>query len=265
MTEHSATQSLGGLTERLVTLVRRSQDRWIVRQVIKPLGRRMMMPIWKRRARQFYRSIVKPGQLVFDVGANEGDKAQLFLAAGARVVCFEPQGDLVAGLRQRFAGRPVQVVETALGATPGVMRLHLASTENTVATLSTAWKDDVFTDYVYDRQVNVAVSTLDDEIARVGQPHFIKIDVEGFELDVLRGLTRRVPLLSIEWVARSGDSTAACIQYLSQLGYRRFNVGLGETYRFAFADWVDADALSAYLRTPASGLPWAWGDVYARA
>jgi 16S rRNA A1518/A1519 N6-dimethyltransferase RsmA/KsgA/DIM1 with predicted DNA glycosylase/AP lyase activity len=58
----------------------------------------------RRRRQNFYRQLIAPGDLCFDVGANIGDYTDTFLALGARVIAVEPQPSCADELRSRFAG-----------------------------------------------------------------------------------------------------------------------------------------------------------------
>ena len=68
--------------------------------------------------------------------------------------------------------------------------------------------------------MRVPVTTLDDLIERHGMPSFIKLDVEGFEVEALAGLTRPVPALSFEFTTIQRDLATACIERCAALGYR---------------------------------------------
>lgn len=66
-----------------------------------------------------------PGDVVFDVGANTGDKAAALLARGVKMVCVEPQPACVAVLNSRFHGNPnISIVPKGLGSRPGIMPMH---------------------------------------------------------------------------------------------------------------------------------------------
>jgi len=72
-----------------------------------------------------YRSLLPPGALCFDVGANIGEKSETFLRAGARVVAFEPNPTVLPELRARCSReRNWTVVPTALGASVGIETLY---------------------------------------------------------------------------------------------------------------------------------------------
>ena len=73
------------------------------------------------------------------------------------------------------------------------------------------------------------MTTLDALIARHGAPAFAKIDVEGFEAEVLPGLTQAVPALSFEFTTIQRDVALACLERCQALGYVRYNAALGES------------------------------------
>jgi FkbM family methyltransferase len=208
-------------------------------------------------------STVNPGPLlVFDVGANVGAKTAEFLAKGARVVCFEPVPECVEALRTRFEGQPaVTIVPTALGATPGTLPLSICSEATTISTFSEAWKTGRFKDFIFNRTLQVPLSTLDAAIAAYGCPDYVKIDVEGYELPVLQGISQQVPILSFEFCAEGLARASACLERLLELGYRRFNLVYGAGSVMRHCHWIDAAELIHELREHPS--PLAWGDIYA--
>lgn len=200
--------------------------------------------------------------LVFDIGANIGAKAAAMRDKGARVVCFEPQPACAEELRKRFSGDPdVQVVQTALGAARGKARMSLCPAAPTVSTMSETWKTGRFRDMVWNEEIEVPVETLDWAISQYGMPDYCKIDVEGFEYDVLQGLSTALPLLSFEFTKEFTDRAADCLHVLEQCGFHLFNVSYGETGRFRFDQWLDGTALLDSIAQVRS--PLAWGDIYA--
>jgi FkbM family methyltransferase len=200
--------------------------------------------------------------LVFDVGANIGAKAAELRTKGARIVCFEPQPDCVEKLKERFAGDgSVRIVSKALGRAPGWGELFLCESANQISTLSKDWRKGRFKDYEWTRSRTTEIDTLDAAISQYGAPDYCKIDVEGFELDVLDGLNRPVPLLSFEFCKEFREKTEACLRRLRAIGFRRFNVSYGETQRFKHAAWCDSDELLGDLDS--NRHPLAWGDIFA--
>ena len=202
------------------------------------------------------------GLLVFDVGANVGVKAAMFVARGVRVVCFEPVPECLEALRARFDGHPsVTIVPDALGAETGTLPISICSEATTISTFSGSWKEGRFKNSTWDHTFEVRLSTLDAAIAAYGRPDFARIDVAGFELPVLGGLSQTIPVLSFEFCVEGLKQTSACLDRLTGLGYRRFNVVYGECGVMRHHLWVGAAELIDELRKHPSRL--VWGDVYA--
>lgn len=221
------------------------------------------------RAARFYRQFIGPGDLCFDVGAHVGSRIAAWTRLGARIVAVEPVPHCMRLLRLLYGHRrDVGLVEAALGPTEGRTEMLVYDREPTVSTLSRDWADRItherpgFVDVRWNRSVAVAVTTLDALIARYGEPAFCKIDVEGFDLEVLSGLSRPLRALSFEYVPPTVDLALACMGRLLALGAYEFTFSYGESMRMYGPDWVGCDDLLPLLRSlPADG---PCGDVYAR-
>jgi FkbM family methyltransferase len=222
----------------------------------------------RRQTLEFFSDFMGPGDLVFDVGANVGDRTAVFRELDARVVAVEPQPECVRRLRRRFRNDPAVTVEAeALGREEGIVDMAVSSASHTLSSLSPEWMDAVresgrFSDVKWDGTQQVRVTTLDALIKRYGKPSFCKIDVEGYELDVLLGLTESIRALSFEFVPEFAGVPVKCVERLIDLGDFSFNYCRGQEMRLAFNDWVDQREIIGFLS--GIGEPRAWGDVYAR-
>jgi FkbM family methyltransferase len=151
-------------------------------------------PLW-REMRLLRDLLLKPGQVVLEVGAHHGCTAILlsrWVGAAGRVIVFEPLPQNVAIVERNIALNRlanVEVVSGAVGASRGQVLMNDESSNG-----------QVIREGLQQRGVHVPMVTLDDYIDRA--PDLLKIDCEGFEIEVLRGasqlLRERQPALHIE-------------------------------------------------------------------
>ena len=215
-----------------------------------------------------YAQFVRAGDLAFDIGSHVGDRIGAFRRCGARVIALEPQPDCARVIRALYQGdNHVTLVESACGPKSGRLELHINSANPTVTTASSdfvkaadgagGWEGQR-----WDRSIDVPVTTLDALIAAHGRPAFVKIDVEGFEADVLAGLSLPLPALSFEFTTIQRDVAARCLELLAASGTYGFDVALGESQKLELGRWVGAAEMRAFIeQLPHEANS---GDVYAK-
>ncbi len=212
---------------------------------------------WKvtiRDVRRFYSAFVGPGSLVFDVGANIGTHSKIFLSLGASVVAVEPTPSLLEGLRRI---PKLNVEACALGEAEAKLPLSVSGL-HFLNSLVPGWEKRIIGKQDT-RIVNVPVTTLDALIAKYGMPDFIKVDVEGYELKVLSGLSKTAKYLSFEFHTAELEVAIACVNRLEGC---RFNYCLGEARKFVLPGWVEEEEICSLLRS----MPRDWqqvGDIFA--
>lgn len=111
-----------------------------------------------------------------------------------------------------------------LAESKGELILHIDSSNSATATFSDKFiMQGPFNNRHWGESITVPVTVLDDLIYKYGKPGFCKIDVEGFELDVLRGLNTSIPCISFEYNHGLLDDTELCLNHLEQFGEMRLN------------------------------------------
>lgn len=180
---------------------------------------------------EFYASFLPANQLnkalIFDVGANKGNKTKAFLKLGCNVVCIEPEQKCLDTLRYRYDKNPaVTIIDKGLSEKEGKMILHIQEFRSGYNTLSDKWMNALINSdedrsenasrFIEEYEVNI--TTLDNLISQVGKPFYIKIDVEGFELSVIKGLSQPVPFITFEAnLSAFTNETIQIIQYVDRL------------------------------------------------
>jgi FkbM family methyltransferase len=161
----------------------------------------------------FVLHLLLPGDLFVDVGANVGSYTILASAVtGANTIALEPDPGTVESLRRNVEANGVSdrvtIVEAAAGAMVGTMRFTVGlDTVNHIA-----GSDDLNTR-------DVRVTTLD-ALLRDSNPVLVKMDVEGFEADVVRGakaVFRKPSLLAIE----TENESEEVVSTLREIGFAR--------------------------------------------
>jgi FkbM family methyltransferase len=214
----------------------------------------------------FYKQFISPGDLVFDVGANVGNRTKVFYELGARVVAFEPQVDCYRFLKMVFNGKSsVCVLNQALGKTRGQTEM-LISDYHCISSLSTRWIEAVkgsgrFSDHKWEKTQPVEMTTLDESIQEFGVPSFIKIDVEGYESEILSGLSTPINCLSVEFTPEDAQNALGCIDHMSSLSVIDARLSLGESMKWETPSWLTAGKIKQAI---ADVDPKAVGDVYIR-
>lgn len=200
--------------------------------------------------------------LIFDVGANVGQKTRVFLKLGARVVALEPQPDCFEELNFRCGRhRNLTPVNAAVASNSGSGKFYLRA-HRAASGLVEEWEGEV------QKTIDVKLLTLDELIAIHGRPYYIKIDVEGFELEVLRGLSCQVPLISFEYHLRDKDiqKTLDCLNLLSEFGEISLNATPAERLLLKYPRWKSKkEFLSAFPRDFDPQSEFFYGDIWVRA
>ena len=165
-------------------------------------------------------------KLAFDIGCNVGNYSKKLLEAGWSVIAIDPNPHLF-----NHSPENVKRVYSACSDSIGVIPFYF-SNAHTISTASKDWVDNsrFAGKYIWE-QYETQCTTIDNLVKDYGIPGHIKIDVEGYELIALRGMTRKyAEELCFEWAEEQGDTAVDCVKYLESLGYTKFGYVHGDEY-----------------------------------
>jgi len=190
------------------------------------------------------------------------------LAINARIVAVEPQKFCQKVLKIRF-GKKIEVVPMGLGEAEEVREFYI-SDASYLSSFSRPWidsvKNDRFKENSWSSVGKVQMTTLDKLIAKYGVPSFIKIDVEGFEMEVLKGLNSPIKMISFEYTTpQQTDRAIACIERIRSVNPDiECNYSVGESMSFEMDAFIGAEEMLNLINR-AKFIDTGFGDIYVRS
>lgn len=196
----------------------------------KPWIRKIALEVFERPKVEALRAMLRPGMTFVDVGANTGFFALIaarLVGPTGRVLAIEPEPENCTRIQRNIELNGygnIDVVEVALADADGEAQLHLASDHGHHSLLTTS-PDRV------GRTITVPQRTLDSLLAERGveRVDVMKIDVEGFEVEVLRGARQTVQrnpdvVLLMDVHESLGVDAAEVCDLLNDLGLSTYQV-----------------------------------------
>jgi FkbM family methyltransferase len=219
------------------------------------------------RRKKFYSSFIKKGDLCFDVGSNLGNRIDPLLQIEAKVLAVEPQKSCYEFLTSKYGNRIILVTK-GLGDKEEVKQFYISNV-STNSSFSEEWinavKAERFKEYRWDDVTEIEMTTLDKLILEYGVPVFIKIDVEGYELEVLKGLNTPINLISFEYT--TPEQTAKAIDCITQIQMVNKNIecnySIGDSMEFELKSWLPVNQMKEHILSKYF-INTAFGDIYVR-
>lgn len=176
-------------------------------------------------------SVSERPDLIFDIGAHQGEDSDFYLKLGYRVVAVEANPALAAELRQRFSeaiedGRLV-LVDKAIGEKAGSISFFVNKKVSAWGTADPKWVERNRELGADSEEIKVECVRFEDVIGQHGCPHYLKIDVEGADMtcvNALEAMSSRPKYISLESTKTSWSDLLKEFDTFEALGYTKFKV-----------------------------------------
>ena len=181
--------------------------------------------------------------LLFDIGANRGDATVAGLALGYKVIAIEPSR-MYKDLANNFnANLNVTPLKYAVSDSDYNIVEFYEADEDGLSTLNKDWLTADVMPYNGKtfRTIKALTITIDTLAKKFGEPDLIKIDVEGAEWSVFRGMTRKMGMITFEWTYATIDEHSKQLEYLASLGYTEFSIRFIENHLEKPDFWLPID------------------------
>jgi FkbM family methyltransferase len=194
--------------------------------------------------------------LCFDIGANRGDFTLAALDKGYDVVAIEAAPKVFAELVSNFIYNP-QVIPLKFAVSDSNYQVidFFEAQEDGLSTINLDWLTDESMPYAGKpyRTTSATTITIDTLAVKYGQPDLIKIDVEGAEWSVFKGLTSKIGTIAFEWTDATTVEHQKQLEYLAILGYSEISPQFIEHHcqepntfyklsKFNLRNWIDQHA-----------------------
>ncbi len=198
----------------------------------------------------FYSEILPKNILIFDIGANRGDKSYIFNFFSKKLICYEPEESLYKLLKVRFKKNyNIKINNFLISDTLNHKKFY--SVQNDEAYSSTNFKSLKSLNILNNKKIflkKLKSSTLNSEINKYGTPYYVKIDVEGGEKNILKNLKFKIPLISFEAnLPFFIKETEFIINKLSKKYQYTYNIRLENKNNLKYKNFQNARNIISYI------------------
>jgi FkbM family methyltransferase len=205
---------------------------------------------WIHKEIEFHKKFLIRDNLIFDLGANLGDKAHIFTFFTKNIVLYEPEENLANTLRLRFKKYKTIIVNEIL-VTDQVEVTNFYSITGQEAYSSILLNYQKNFDHLKNNEIVIKKknsTNLTTEIKKYGLPFYIKVDCEGAEELILKNLDYRIRIISFEAnLPKFLGNTLNIMEYFDNKFNSLFNLRRNNQFNFIFKTNTKLDEIKNFL------------------
>ena len=206
-------------------------------------------------------------RLLFDIGANRGLYADANIAEYDDCVLVEANPELCSFLQEKYRMNPKMQIENCIVSNKPSETFYISNAD-TISTVDKEWIENsrFSKNYQWHPIQGLPTRSIDALVEQYGTPSFMKIDVEGYEYNVICSMTKKYCPLSFEWAEEKKGEILLTLEYLQKLGYSRFSVQMEDsyTYKVSQENWTDYTSIYQMFQQACDpGRKSSWGMLWA--
>jgi FkbM family methyltransferase len=203
---------------------------------------------------------------IFDIGANNGQFTDKCIEThkDLTMITIEANPYLIDHLKLKYNNNNIIILNNLISEKDNEEIDFYISNVNTISTASIEWiTESRFTgSYFWYQPLKIKSRSLDSLIEEYGVPDLIKIDVEGYEFEVIKGLSKRSCEICFEWAEEQYTNIIKIINHLKNIGYKNFGYILGDEHLKRPEEFTSWENLN-FEKNILSGRKETWGMIWA--
>jgi len=170
-------------------------------------------------------------RILIDIGANRGLYADANAASYDQCILVEANPELSMFLLEKYKGNEKMVIENKIVSNKTNETFYISNAD-TISTVDREWVSNsrFSQNYSWRPVEGLPTCSIDTLVQTYGTPSFLKVDVEGYEYNVILSMTQKYCPLAFEWAEEKKEEILLTLKYLHSLGYTKFALQLEDAY-----------------------------------
>lgn len=172
---------------------------------------------------------------IYDIGANIGKFTEVNIDKyiNCEFIVVEANPNLIPVLEKKFESiKNIKILNLCVSDSDGFVDFYISEAD-TISTASKEWiNESRFNNFKYNSPIKVKSVSIDSMMIEYGESDYTKIDVEGYEYTIIKGIEKYIGLISFEWAEEMILDIKNSLFHLNSIGYKEFYITYNDDYKF---------------------------------